>query len=122
MAGSQSVMHVSWWEADAWARWAGRRLPTDVEWEVAAHAGARRGFRWGDVREWTATTLRPWEGFVADPWTRGTEFEAQPLFGRARVQRGASFATRSRMKHPKFRGFARPERDDAFVGFRTCTL
>lgn len=122
MAASQSVMHVSWWEADAWARWAGRRLPTEVEWEMAAHTAARRGFRWGDVREWTASTLRPWPGFEADRWSVDTDFEAQPLFGRARVQRGASFAARSRMKHPKFRGFALPERDDAFVGFRTCTL
>jgi gamma-glutamyl hercynylcysteine S-oxide synthase len=122
MAGSQGVVHVSWWEADAWARWAGRRLPTEVEWELAAHAGARRGFRWGDVREWTATTLRPWDGFVADAWTRGTRFEAEPQFGLARVQRGASFAARSRMKHPKARGFALPERDDGFVGFRTCAL
>ncbi|MEZ0309177.1 MAG: hypothetical protein ACAH21_14735, partial [Ramlibacter sp.] len=69
-----------------------------------------------------ASTLRPWPGFVADGWTYNTEFEAQPFFGRARVQRGASFAARSRMKHPKFRSFALPERDDAFVGFRTCAL
>jgi len=122
MAGSQSVMHVAWWEADAWARWAGRRLPADVEWELAAHAGARRGFRWGDVREWTGTTLRPWDGYVPDAWTRATDDEAQPLFGRARVQRGASFAARSRMKHPKWRGFALPDRDEAFVGFRTCAV
>jgi gamma-glutamyl hercynylcysteine S-oxide synthase len=121
MAGSQSVMHASWWEADAWARWAGRRLPGEAEWELAAHAAGRRGFRWGEVREWTATTLRPWDGFAADAWTRGTDFEARPQFGRARVQRGGSFATRSRMKHPKFRAFARPERDDGFVGFRTCS-
>jgi ergothioneine biosynthesis protein EgtB len=120
MSSSQSAMHVSWWEADAWARWAGRRLPTEVEWEMAAHTAARRGFRWGDVREWTASTLRPWPGFAPDAWTLHTDFEAQPQFGRARVQRGASFAARSRMKHPKFRGFALPERDDAFVGFRTC--
>jgi gamma-glutamyl hercynylcysteine S-oxide synthase len=59
---------------------------------------------------------------VPDAWTSGTEFEAQPQFGLARVQRGASFASRSRMKHPKARGFARPERDDGFVGFRTCSL
>jgi formylglycine-generating enzyme required for sulfatase activity len=115
-------MHVSWWEADAWARWAGRRLPTEVEWEMAAHTAARRGFRWGDVREWTATTLRPWPGFTPDAWTLHTDFQAQPHFGGARVQRGASFAARSRMKHPKFRGFATPERDDGFVGFRTCSV
>ena len=121
MSGSQSVMHVTWWEADAWARWAGRRLPTEVEWEMAAHTAGRRGFRWGDVREWTASTLRPWPGFAPDAWTLHTDFEARPQFGRARVQRGASFAARSRMKHPKFRGFALPERDDGFVGFRTCT-
>jgi len=120
MASSQSVMHVTWWEADAWARWAGRRLPTEVEWELAAHSAARRGFRWGDVREWTATTLRPWAGFMADAWTINTDYEAQLYFGRARVQRGGSFAARSRMKHLKFRGYALPDRDDAFVGFRTC--
>ncbi len=122
MAGSQSAMHLSWWEADAWARWAGRRLPTEVEWEMAAHTAGRRGFRWGDVREWTASTLRPWPGFEPDGWSRHTDLEAQPQFGRARVQRGGSFAARSRMKHPKFRGFALPERDDRFVGFRTCAL
>ena len=120
MAASQSAMHLSWWEADAWARWAGRRLPTEVEWEMAAHTAARRGFRWGDVREWTASTLRPWPGFAPDAWTWHTDLDAQSKFGLARVQRGASFAARSRMKHPKFRGFALPERDDAFVGFRTC--
>jgi ergothioneine biosynthesis protein EgtB len=122
MSGSQSVMHVSWWEADAWARWAGRRLPTEVEWEMAAHTAARRGFRWGDVREWTATTLRPWPGFTPDAWTLHGDLQAQPHFGSARVQRGASFAARSRMKHTKFRAFAPPERDDGFVGFRTCSV
>ena len=122
MSGSQCAMHLSWWEADAWTRWAGRRLPTEVEWEMAAHSAARLGFRWGEVREWTASTLRPWPGFAPDAWTRHTTLEAAPQFGRARVQRGASFATRARMKHPKFRGFALPERDDGFVGFRSCAL
>ncbi|HWI82725.1 SUMF1/EgtB/PvdO family nonheme iron enzyme [Ramlibacter sp.] len=120
LGGNQSVMHVSWWEADAWARWAGRRLPTEVEWELAAHAAGRRGFRWGDVREWTASTLRPWPGYAPDVWNRGTDLEPLPAFGLARVQRGASFAARARMKHPKLRSFALPERDDGFVGFRTC--
>ncbi|CAA9400247.1 MAG: Serine/threonine kinase, partial [uncultured Ramlibacter sp.] len=122
MAPQQPAMHVTWWEADAWARWAGRRLATEVEWEVAAHRAASRGFRWGEVWEWTAGTLRPWPGFEPDAWTRHGDFEAQPMFGRARVQRGSSFATRARLKSPRHRGFALPERDDAFVGFRTCAV
>jgi ergothioneine biosynthesis protein EgtB len=122
MGSGQPVMHASWWEADAYARWAGRRLPTEAEWEIAAHVGARRGFRWGDVREWTAGTLRPWPGFLPAAWGAQAELDAQPLFGVARVQRGASFATRPRMKHPKARWWALPGRDEGFVGFRTCAI
>ncbi len=118
MAGGQPAMHMSWWEADAWCRWAGRRLPTEVEWEMAAHVAARRGLRWGDVQEWTATTLRPWPGFKVGPWTG----YSLPWFGQAKVLRGASFATRARMKSPKFRGFSLPGRDEGFVGFRSCTV
>jgi iron(II)-dependent oxidoreductase len=118
MLGAQSVMHVSWWEADAWCRWAGRRLPAEVEWEVAAHTAARRGFRWGDVWEWTGTTFRGYSGFSADP----DRDYSQPCFGTHKVLRGASFATRERMKSPKFRNFSEPQRDDLFVGFRSCAL
>ena len=121
-AGNHSVMHVSWWEADAWARWAGRRLATEVEWEIAAHTATRRGFRWADVHEWTAGTLRPWPGFRADPWSEGGGFDPQPAFGHARVLRGASFATRARMRSLKRRGFALAGRDDGFFGFRTCAI
>lgn len=119
---SQSVMHVTWWEADAYARWARRRLPTEVEWEIAAHQATRQGFRWGDVREWTAGTVRPWPGFKADNWSADALMNAQPFFGRARVQRGASFAARARTKHPKARAWALPEDDAGFVGFRTCAI
>ncbi|HEY8360616.1 MAG TPA: SUMF1/EgtB/PvdO family nonheme iron enzyme [Ramlibacter sp.] len=122
MGGSQPVMHASWWEADAWARWAGRRLPTEAEWEIAAHAGARRGFRWGEVREWTAGTLRPWSGFTPAAWAASAELDGRPVFGMARVQRGASFVTRTRMRQPRARHWALPDRDDAFVGFRTCAV
>ena len=122
MGGSQPVLHASWWEADAWARWAGRRLPTEAEWEIAVHAGARRGFRWGEVREWTAGTLRPWAGYQPAAWARHAELDAQGAFGTARVLRGASFATRARMKHPRARWWALPQRDDGFFGFRTCAL
>lgn len=118
MLGGQPVMHVSWWEADAWCRWAGRRLPAEVEWEAAAHNAARRGFRWGDVWEWTGTTFRPYPGFSADPYRDYSE----PWFGTHKVLRGASFATRARMKNPKYRNFYLPERDDIFAGFRSCAL
>lgn len=113
---AQAATHLSWYEADAWCRWAGRRLPTEVEWEVAAHQGARRGFRWGEVWEWTATTFGPWEGFSPDPYRD----YSQPWFGTHKVLRGGSRATRSRLKHPKYRNFFLPQRDDIFAGFRSC--
>ncbi|MEO7886573.1 selenoneine synthase SenA [Polaromonas sp.] len=118
MLGNQPAMHMSWWEADAWCRWAGRRLPAEVEWEVAAHTAARRGFRWGDVWEWTGTTFRAYPGFVPGPYRAYSE----PWFGSHKVLRGASFATRARLKHPRFRNFCLPGRDDIFCGFRSCAL
>ncbi|RYX90684.1 MAG: ergothioneine biosynthesis protein EgtB [Comamonadaceae bacterium] len=118
MAGGQPAMHMTWWEADAWCRWAGRRLPTEVEWEMAVSTASRRGLRWGDVMEWTASTFRPWPGFSTGPWAGYSE----PWFGRAKAVRGASFATRARMKSPKFRSFAMPDDDEGFVGFRSCTV
>ncbi|MDO9403903.1 MAG: selenoneine synthase SenA [Polaromonas sp.] len=118
MQGNQPAMHMTWWEADAWCRWAGRRLPFEVEWEVAAGTAARRGFRWGDVWEWTANSFQPYAGFVAGPW----QDYSQHAFGTHRVLRGASFATRARMKAPAFRNFQLPERDDIFCGFRSCAL
>jgi ergothioneine biosynthesis protein EgtB len=118
MLGGQPVTHVTWWEADAWCRWAGRRLPAEVEWELAAHTAQRRGFRWGDVWEWTGTSFRAYPGFAADPYSDYSE----PWFGTHKVLRGASFATRARMKNPKYRNFYKPERDDIFCGFRSCAL
>ena len=112
----QPAVHVSWFEADAWCRWAGRRLPSEVEWEAAAHQGATRGFRWGDVWEWTASTFRPYPGFSADPYLD----YSQPWFGTHKVLRGASFATRGRMRSAKYRNFYVPTRDDLFCGFRSC--
>jgi ergothioneine biosynthesis protein EgtB len=113
---AQPVMHVSWYEADAWCRWAGRRLPTELEWEYAAIAGESRGLLWGQVWEWTASTFRPYPGFSADPYRD----YSQPWFGTHKVLRGASFATRARMRNPRYRNFYLPERDDIFSGFRSC--
>ena len=117
-AGEQPAMHLSWWEADAWCRWAGRRLPTEVEWELAAHSAARLGFRWGMVWEWTASSFFGYPGFAADPYRDYSE----PWFGTHKVLRGASFATRARLKSPKYRNFYLSGRDDIFCGFRSCAL
>ena len=113
---AEPALHVSWYEADAWCRWAGRRLPGEAEWEAAAHQGATRGFRFGDVWEWTASTFRPYPGFSAGPWRNYSE----PAFGRTKVLRGASFATPSAVRGSRFRQFAPPELDDGFFGFRSC--
>lgn len=118
MAAHHPAMHVSWWEADAWCRWVGRRLPAEAEWEYAACTAARRGFDWGGVHEWMAGTLQPWPGFVPGPWAG----YSAPAMGRARALRGASFATRARLHDPVFRGFAQPDDDARFVGFRSCAL
>ena len=122
MHGNQPAMHMSWYEADAWCRWAGRRLPFEIEWEVAAHTAVRRGFLWGNVWEWTGTTFKGYsnetDGFKPDPYLD----YSQPWFGTHKVLRGASFATRARMKSLKYRNFYLPERDDVFCGFRSCAL
>ena len=125
MLGNQPAMHMTWHEADAWCRWAGRRLPAEVEWEIAACTAARRGFRWGDVWEWMGSSFRPYpvvrpgsSEFSPDPYVD----YSQPWFNSHKVLRGASFATRARMKNPKYRNFYPPERDDIFCGFRSCAL
>jgi ergothioneine biosynthesis protein EgtB len=116
---AQAALHLSWYEADAWCRWAGRRLPTEVEWEHAARSGESRGFRWGQVWEWTAGRFRPYAHFEPGP-DRG---HTMPGFDdRHRVLRGASFATRERLRHPCYRNYELPHCDTEFTGFRSCAL
>jgi ergothioneine biosynthesis protein EgtB len=118
---AQPAVHVGWYEADAWCRWAGRRLPGEAEWEAASLQGATRGFRWGDVREWTAGTLRPYPGFPgASPGQPG--MPAASAADAPRVLRGASFATRGRLRSEKARHAELPAHDESFCGFRSCAI
>lgn len=114
-AAGQPAVHLSWFEADAWCRWAGRRLPTEVEWELAACTATSRGFVWDDVWEWAAGTSRAWPG----GGERVAGFAAPPPAPR-RVLRGASSWTMPRAAYVKSRRFADAERDDLFCGFRSC--
>jgi len=113
----EPVRHVSLYEAQAYCSWAGRRLPTEAEWELAALSG-NAVFRWGDLWEWTRSPFTPYPGFSPD---RYREYSA-PWFNTHQVLRGASLATQPRMRAPLYRNFYLPERDDIFVGFRTCAL
>lgn len=111
----EPACHLTAYEADAWCAWAGRRLPTEAEWQSAATA-LRGQFVWGDVWEWTASTFGPYDGFAPHPYR---DYSA-PWFGSRRVLRGASLATQRRMHDVRYRNFYTPERNDIFAGFRTC--
>jgi len=117
LAPNEPVRHVNLYEAHAYCAWAGRRLPTEAEWEYAALSG-HAALRWGDIWEWTCTPFEPYPGFEADAWR---EYSA-PAFMSHQSVRGASFATRLRLKSPKFRNFCLPQRNDMFIGLRTCAL
>lgn len=113
----QPVMHVTAHEAHAWCRWAGRRLPTEPEWELAASIGRSRGFVWGDAWEWMAGSARAYPGHVAGPLSLPL-----PPPGQLQVLRGCSWMSAPRQRHPKARRFVSAHRDDLFCGFRSCAL
>jgi iron(II)-dependent oxidoreductase len=140
----EPVQHVSWYEADAFARWSGARLPTEEEWECAAmgssvgasnlwrDADHRFGpstigsrpdtmSRWGahqmlgDVWEWTASDFRGYPGFRSFPYREYSEV----FFGSDyKVLRGGSWATHPTAARTTFRNWDYPIRRQIFAGFR----
>ena len=101
------VTCLSWYEADAYARWRGARLPTEHELEAAKLAPA-------GVWEWTASWFAPYPGFRPYPYQR----YSVPWFGTHRVLRGGSWATSPELVRPSFRNWYDPGVREIPGGFR----
>jgi ergothioneine biosynthesis protein EgtB len=110
-----AVCHLSYYEADAFARWSGKHLPTEMEWEVAARAGQLNdGF--GLVWQWTRSAYAPYPGYRAIEGALG-EYNGKFMVNQL-VLRGSSFATPVGHSRITYRNFFYPHHRWQFTGLR----
>ncbi|MGA3003335.1 MAG: ergothioneine biosynthesis protein EgtB [Acetobacteraceae bacterium] len=109
------VRHINWYEADAFARWSGARLPTEFEWEAASdHPGMRELA--SHVWQWTDSAYRPYPGFRPPAGAVG-EYNGKFMINQM-VLRGGSLATPSGHARVSYRNFFHPDKRWQFTGLR----
>nr|WP_145549412.1 ergothioneine biosynthesis protein EgtB [Variovorax boronicumulans] len=112
---AEPVMQLSFYEAAAYAEWAGARLPTEFEWEAAHGAAALRDMA-GKVWQWTRSSYEPYPGFKPLAGAVG-EYNGKFMVGQI-VLRGASLATPADHVRPSYRNFFPPHARWQFSGLR----
>jgi ergothioneine biosynthesis protein EgtB len=113
---SLPVCHISYYEADAFARWAGKDLPTEAEWEVAATTTGTLNDAFGIVWQWTRSAYSPYPGYRAAAGALG-EYNGKFMINQM-VLRGSSLATPAGHSRPTYRNFFYPPARWQFTGLR----
>ena len=110
------VRHLSFYEAAAYAEWAGARLPTEMEWEAAATAAQPPAQCFGQVWQWTRSSYEPYPRYR--PWTGAVgEYNGKFMVGQV-VLRGSSCATPPGHARATYRNFFPPAARWQFSGLR----